>query len=448
MSIGIKYFNVRDYGAAGNGKTKDTAAIQKAIDSCASAGGGTVLFPPGAYLSGTVYMRDNISLEIMHGAILKGSMEKEDYNADDFCPQNGFSVAEKASGAHLVVGVEVKNISVKGGGRIDGSGQEFFYVPEGQPDRLRVKSWRPGQMIFLCECENARIEGVELVNSSYWTCFLHGCEDVMVRGVRIWNDYRTVNGDGIDVDCCRRVVISDCIIETGDDCITLRGNVKRLKNPKPCEDISVSNCILKTRANGVRVGVGSGIIRNGVFSNLVIGGNALDGICIQSNYCAPNIKGQEGVEISNLMFQNIIMTDVISALYISPGYAGGKAISDISFQGIKASAKKGSTLRGSPENPVRRITLAGISMHISGRKEYLLPREKWEAPLYEWDGCTPAAFYIADCQDIYMSYCCLKWGDTEGNWLYGLWGKRLKNCRFDRMHMDLPPGSKKPFFMD
>ena len=330
---------VTDYGAVGDGIAKDTLSIQRAIDTCAQAGGGVVKIPCGTYLSGTLYLKDNICLDLEAGSRLLGSPDAADYNSDDFCPQNRAVPGEKASGAHLLVGVEIKNVTIRGGGRIDGNNSVFFSVPADRPNSFEIPGWRPGQMLYFCECENVRIEGVELFNSPYWTCFLHGCERVVVRGVRIWNDRRTINGDGIDVDCCQKVLISDCLVESGDDCITLRGNERPLKRPKPCEDVVVTNCILRTRANGVRVGVGNGTIRHAVFSNLNIGGRALDGICIQSNYCyGGNLhldQSRAGVEIHDLQFANIQMTDVCSAIYLAPGYAGGKSISNIHFHNIQ-----------------------------------------------------------------------------------------------------------------
>lgn len=438
----MRIFNVRDYGAAGDGCSKDTLPIQRTIDACSLAGGGVVLVPPGTYLSGTLYLKDNLCLDISPGAVLLGSTEATDYNADDFCSQNRVFLPEKVSGAHLVVGVEVKNVTIRGGGRIDGNGQAFFSVPANHPDRFEIPGWRPGQMVFLCECENIRIEDVELFNAPYWSCFLHGCDRVFVRGVRVWNDPRTINGDGIDIDCCRQVVISDCIIESGDDCITLRGNAQPLKNPKPCEDVVVNNCILKTRANGVRVGVGNGMIRQALFSNLIIGGNALDGICIQSNYCSGgNLTGHGGVEIHDLRFENIQMPDVCSAMYVAPGYAGGQAVSRLYFHNLHAMAKKGSVIKGAASNLLRHIILSRIDIRTSGRQEYLLAPERWETPVFEWDGCMPAALYMADCDDIEMDHCRLDWGDTEGAWRHTLWGRRLTNCRIRECRLQPPPGT-------
>jgi hypothetical protein len=438
-------FAVTDYGAVGDGVAKDTQPIQRAIDACGRAGGGVVLIPTGTYLSGTLYLRDNVCLDLAPGSRLLGSPDAADYNTDDFCVQNRATPGEKASGAHLLAGVEVKNVTIRGGGRIDGNSAAFFAVPADRPDTFVIPGWRPGQMLFLCECENVSIEGVELFNAPYWTCFLHGCDRVFVRGVRIWNDRRSINGDGIDVDCCRQVVISDCLVESGDDCLTLRANAAPLKQPRPCEDVVVTNCILKTRANGVRVGVGNGVIRQALFSNLIIGGHALDGICIQSNYCYHGNLNEDqsgaGVEISDLRFDNIQMTDVCSALYVAPGYAGGKAISDLYFHNLHARAAKGSVIKGTPTNAVRRVVLSRVDIRLAGDQKLLLAPERWDEPTFEWDGCLPAALYLEHCQDVELDRCRLEWGVTTGAWRHTVWGRYLTGLRMTECRLQSPPNA-------
>ena len=172
--------NVKDFGAVGDGKTKDTAAIQRAIDA-----GGMVYFPPGIYLSGTLYLKSNGGLELAPGAVLLASSDRADYNADDFCVQNSFSVNERASGAHFIVAVEQQNIVIRGGGIIDGNREAFYNgFREENPRKFKLGEWRPGQMVYFCECENIRISDVEMNNAPYWTCFLHGCEQVNIRGLR------------------------------------------------------------------------------------------------------------------------------------------------------------------------------------------------------------------------------------------------------------------------
>ena len=139
--------NVRDFGAVGDGRTKDTAAVQRAIDA-----GGMVDFPPGTYLCGTLYLKSHGGLHLESGAVLLASPDREDYNADDFCPQNGVFAPEKVSGAHFIVSVEQEDITIEGPGRIDGNRQAFYEPPE-EMEKIWSSpiDWRPAQMIFLSE---------------------------------------------------------------------------------------------------------------------------------------------------------------------------------------------------------------------------------------------------------------------------------------------------------
>ncbi|MBN2452595.1 MAG: hypothetical protein JXR77_19585 [Lentisphaeria bacterium] len=258
---------------------RDTVAIQAAIDACTAGGGGRVLVPPGCCVTGTLRLRNHNGLQLLPGAVLKGSPNREDYNADDAFPENEVFSRENFTGAHLVIAREVGEVSISGRGAIDGSSSRF--VADLPPDRLangyRHKScnfpigrWRPGQMVFFFSCRRVSVIDVQLLNAPDWPLFCLGCDDISIRGLTIVNPPQTANGDGIDIDCCRDVTISDCRIVWGDDCIILRGSPRLLAGPRPCESVTVSNCVLSTPCNTIRVSVGDGEVRNCVLSNIVV----------------------------------------------------------------------------------------------------------------------------------------------------------------------------------
>lgn len=405
--------NVKDYGAVGDGKTKDTAAIQKAIDA-----GGIVFFPPGVYLSGTLYLKSNGGLDLAPGAVLLASPDKKDYNADNFCVQNDVFSSEHVSGAHFIVAVEQKNIVIRGGGVIDGNRKAFYNeVWKERPTVFKLTEWRPGQMLYICECENVRISGVELNNAPYWTLFLHGCERVTVHGVRIWNDYKTHNGDGIDIDCCRYVTVSDCIIHSGDDCITLRGCDGKLKRKKPCEFITVTNCIVETRCNAFRVGVGNGLIRNCTVSNVIIS-EAGTGINVCSRY-SPN---SEGVTIENMLFSDILMyAKRPVAVYSDVRGVNDKAIKpirNIVFRNLNGTAIHSFFVESNHRGDIRDIVFSGIRMEFSGGEEV----KEGPGVLYgEFAAVSaPAAFHLANAEKITFRDVKIEWNTDSPNWKYGL----------------------------
>ena len=417
--------NVRDFGAAGDGKTKDTAAIQKAIDA-----GGMVYFPPGTYRSGTLYLRSEGGLDLSPGAVLLASPDKEDYNADDFCPQNQASSKEHVSGAHFIVALEVHNIVIRGGGRIDGNCYTFFagkymeaYDPRFFPE------WRPAQMLFFCESKNITICDVELYNSPYWTCFLHGCESCTIHGVRIYT-MQPNNGDGIGLDCCRHVTVSDCIIEGSDDCITLRGNAKPLKHPQPTEYVTVTNCVLKTRQSAIRVGVGNGLVRNCVLSNLTIHETNV-GIAFCSLW---DNKG--GVTMENILFENIYMEAWRPIVIVSHAPVmlptPGKPIRNISFRDMRIIAARPSRIEGDPSGTgIENVSFSRIDYEVIDRREQRVDGHLMNNDEVPEDA---AAFVILNARDVEFDKVNIRWSTPSPRWR---WAVKAENatvettgCRF------------------
>lgn len=357
--------NIKDYGAVGDGIALDTAAIQRAIDD-----GGIVYIPAGVYRIGTIYLKSNGGLHLAAGAVLKGSHDRADYNADDFCPQNVVFTQEYVTGAHLIVAVEQENITIEGRGTIDGEGH--YWMNESRPNPYNSKEYaanpeRPGQMIFICECKNVHVTDVNLVNGPYWHLFLHGCEDVLVFGLTIRGDRPRWTNDGIDIDCCKRVCVSNCIVDVGDDALTVRAyKTPLLHSDGICENVVVTNCVLRAdRDYGIRVGVGSGIIRNCVFSNLDVEGMNTAGIGIMA-YWSP--ESDYATTIEDIMFSNInvrgrqaihIYTAREEAPLPNPCY-----VRNIKMSSLMLYQLHNSFLRGISDNILENVWLSDVMVRL------------------------------------------------------------------------------------
>ena len=368
-------YDVRSFGAKGNGLDKDTTAIQSAIDAASAAGGGEVFFGAGTYVSGSIFLRSNVDFHLGPGATLLGSPDKTDYNAADVCSQNTTSKPESSFGAHLVLCIEQENVTVRGPGRIDGNSAVFLVDPKtgvewghrpGNRSAGQDKiPWRPSQMLYFVESRNLRIQDLELSNSTYWSCFLFGCEQVAVRGLYVHNErdrFHTCNGDGLDIDCCEYVTVSDCRICTADDCITLRASGRRLKRSRDCAHVMVSNCSLSSPCNCVRVGVGEGCIHDAVFSN-VVAHDARTAIDFVSSWRAQATKG---VDIRNIRFMNwIVDCQILFHLHGGPlasGVTREAVTEDLSFVGFSGRASGESAISGLPNSPARRLLFRDIDV--------------------------------------------------------------------------------------
>ena len=219
--------NVRDFKAVGDGKAKDTAAIQKAIDSVSAAGGGMVLVPTGVYLCGTIQLRDNVTLHLAEGATILGSTEGSDYV--NFAA-GGFNRAPLA----LVLAIKARNIAITGRGTINGQGGSFPH-----------KDNAPGRPfgIKLVDCEDVLIADVRVRDAAAWVIHLLRCERAVVRGVRVWS-HANYNNDGLDIDACSDVAVSQCHFDCQDDAICLKSTPDRI-----CENIVISDCIASSHCN-------------------------------------------------------------------------------------------------------------------------------------------------------------------------------------------------------
>jgi polygalacturonase len=371
-------YNVRDFGAAGDGRVKDTAAIQSAIEACAKAGGGTVYLPAGRYLTGTIQLRSHITFEIGPGAVILGSEDPADYPVRD----DPWGAGRKSISS-LIYAADAEDITITGRGTIDGQGQiwwkrQWLAAPRaGMPrpstaaDFEEVKKLANGrpQLIGIVRSKHLVIEKVHLINSPSWTIHPLFCEFVRVDGVTIENPVPSPNTDGINPESCRNVQIMNCRIDVGDDCVTLKSGINEVgrKMGRPDENITITNCVMLKGHGGVTIGSEmSGGVRNVVVSNCVFQGTQV-GIRVKSQ------RGR-GAVVEGLSVSNIVMQDVLSAFTITTFYMGNDRPGDVfpvndgtprfrdfMFSNITArGSKTAGQITGLKEMPVEDIAFSNV----------------------------------------------------------------------------------------
>ena len=373
--------DVRAHGARGDGRAHDTAAIQRAIDAAARAG-GVVVFPPGEYLSGRLELRDRVTLHLEAAATLIASRADDDFGRRESSGRETFADRETGDFAFaLLRGHGVRRVTIAGGGRIDGN-----------------RSSRSGpKPIALKACRDVRIEDVTLTNAGSYTVSLLGCEDVEIEGLVIRNGY----SDGIDPDSCRNVRIRGCRIESRDDAIAIKSSLA-LGGRRATENITVEGCHLTTHHNGLKLGTeSSGDFRNVTLRDCtVVGklhpwkGTLSSGLALQS---------VDGGTLERVHIANIRLVDVYAPLFVrlgrrglgqerpAPGLLREIAITDVHATGVSGS----SSIMGLADRAVARVALRRFRVEAQGdgKRELVtrhVPDRERAYPDAVWLGELPA----------------------------------------------------------
>lgn len=262
--------SIADYGAKEGALC--TEAIQRALDA-ASAAGGVAVIPRGTYRTGALNLR-GASLRLEKGAVLKGSADFADY------PEIGYDHNEMGQVRSLLYVMDEQDVHIYGEGTIDLSAEAFYdmdkrTVPESEVELTPAQVAectatyvnRPNQPIFFLRCRHVRVEGVRITGAPCWTMSFVECEDVRVQDLTIDNDRRIPNNDGMHFCSCKGVIVRGCNISAGDDCIA----ISCITNwDKPCEDVVIADCILRSSSKAIVVGYMHSIVRNVNISNCVI----------------------------------------------------------------------------------------------------------------------------------------------------------------------------------
>lgn len=265
-------YDITEYGAIPDGITNNQQSIQKAIDAAAEHG-GQIVVPAGHFLSGTLVLKSNIDLHLEKGAVLISSLKKEDILdfARLFEDENECTGWD---GGCFLFAYNEKNITISGEGTIYGQGDQVFYDDNADNGfhecPLQVSAFRP-RTTFLENVENLTVRDITIKDAAFWTLHMAGCRHVLVKDIRILNDIRGANNDGIDPDCCQDVIITGCLVKTGDDAIVVKSTKPMTEKYGGSENIIISNCILYSRDSGLKIGTEThGDIRNLILSDCVI----------------------------------------------------------------------------------------------------------------------------------------------------------------------------------
>ena len=286
-------FNVKDYGAIGDGVTENAAAIQKAIDACHEAGGGEVVFPSGnVFLTGPFNFKSFVNIKVEANAVIKASLDESLYTESAF--------RENCSeGSIWIGGKNCKQIGINGSGVIDGQGTMFMLNEEKTHFNYKFENnidMRP-HLLTLEACQNITIRDVTFKDSAYWCIHPIGCKDIVISGVRILNSLKVRNCDGIDPDHCKNVRISDCFIVSADDCICPKTR-REFEEYGITENITVTGCTLVSTSCAIKIGSEnvSGI-KNVIFSSIII----------RNSNRALGIQNRDEGFVENIQFNDIFI---------------------------------------------------------------------------------------------------------------------------------------------
>jgi polygalacturonase len=373
-------------GAVGDGTTLNTAAIQKAVDACAASGGGTVVFPPGRFVTGTIYLKSHVHLRVDHGATILGSTNVADYPVTR-CeyPSRSDNYTSRA----LIWGEGLEDVAITGLGTIDGQGAHFRHNVATEEDMAEIAAAHEAEgrflpsaryfnrpyLIRLISSRDVLVENVTLRNSPMWMQQYLNCDFVTLRGLNVYN-HGCSNNDMIDIDGCRNVIVSDCFGDSDDDALTLKST-----GAAATEHVVITNCVLRSHCNAIKAGTESA----GGFKDITISN------CVIQRSSAPVHAGRaeglagialeivDGGTMERVSISNIVVEGTTAPIFMRLGNRARPPkpsdpkppvgmFRDVSISNVVATGASvtGCAISGLPGHPIENVSLSNIRIAFAG----------------------------------------------------------------------------------
>ena len=425
LTAEARVYDITDYGAVSDTTRLSTAAVQKAIDSCNAAGGGTVSVPAGNYKIGSIVLRSNVTLNLENGATLYGSTDIADYQP---MTTDYLSLRTNVPTIQLIYADNASNVAITGLGTIDGRGKAFPKLTWNDEGITRP------HLLRLIRCSDVTVSGVTLKNSGCWMQHYLACDRVKIHGITVINR-NNYNNDALDLDGCHNVTVSDMIADSDDDGITLKST-----SPRLCEDITISNCVVSSHCNAIKLGTET----NGGFRNIIVRGVVVKPSADQSSryfglptgHSAISLEIVDGGTMSNVDIADITITGTESPIFIRLAdrrrpYAENAPIDKVgSISGIRlhdilidGAGPTGCSITGIEGHPVTNVQVSDVTMRHAGGQPVT---------------AAPADEKIAEYPEATM------WGILPAK---GFWLNHTRNVTFRNVNVITDAPDERPLFV-